>query len=158
MTQSMSALSPALVQTGQPFRDVNRQHRLGAQGKTLRLGWVIGFVALHVLLGVLCKGSRWAATFHALSTLAVGLYLALTTRDLYRVACWGAYAVGAEVLWRLAGAPLPWEYAKYAVSLVLLISFLRGGPRSFVWTPVAYFLLLLPAAILSLTQMPLQEV
>src|SRR6266496_2701291 len=151
MIQNVAALSPALVQTGQPFRNVERQHRLGAQGKALRLGWVIGLVALHVLLGVLCKGSRWAAAGHALGTLAVGLYLALTARDLIRVACWGAYAVGAEVLWRLAGAPLPWEYAKYSVSLVLLISFLRSGARGVPRTPVAYFLLLLPAAILTLT-------
>jgi hypothetical protein len=129
-----------------------------AEPKAFRLGVVIGLVLLHAVLGVLCKQSRWVAVAHALGTLIFGLYLSLTSRELLRVACWGAYVVGAEVLWRMAQAPLPWEYAKYAVSLVLLISLMRNRPARVPWTPVVYFLLLLPAVIPTFVELPLQEV
>jgi hypothetical protein len=157
MTQVVTIRGPRLLRAPSRFAPANRQRPFIAQRKAVRFGWVIGLTALHVLLGVLCKQSKWVATAHALSTLIFGLYLALASRGPFRVACWGAYAVGAEVLWRMAQAPLPWEYAKYAVSLVLLISWLRSRPRIVPKPPLIYFLLLLPAVIPTLVEVPLSE-
>ena len=114
-------------------------------GRGVRLGWFVGLIALHGVLGILCKESRWVGFAHALGTLAFGLFLVFAGRPRHQIAYWAAYAVGAEVLWRLSRAPLPWEYGKYAVSLVLLTTFVRGVKRGFPWIPAVYFVLLLPA-------------
>jgi O-antigen ligase len=100
---------------------------------------------LHALLGGVFKNSGKIATLHALGTVFFGLYLALLRRPMFHLACWSMYAAGAEVLWRMTGANLIWEYGKYAVSLVLLIRFFRGGLKSIYWTPVIYFMVLMPA-------------
>ena len=157
MTQSAAVTVPGLIRAPGSFAAANRQRRFVARGKTLQFRWVLSFVLLHAALGVLCKYSGWVATAHALGTFVLGLYLASAGRGLFQVACWGAYVVGAEVLWRMAGASLPWEYAKYAVSLVLLISWLRSRPRIIPKAPLIYFLLLLPAVIPALVEVPLSE-
>ena len=157
-TQRATPAGLGLLRLNRPSARAHRRRPLLAEPKAFRLGVVIGLVLLHAVLGVLCKQSRWVAVAHALGTLIFGLYLSLTSRELLRVACWGAYVVGAEVLWRMAQAPLPWEYAKYAVSLVLLISLMRNRPARVPWTPVVYFLLLLPAVIPTFVELPLQEV
>jgi O-antigen ligase len=104
-------------------------------------------LVLHVVLGGVFKQSGTIATAHALGTLLVGLYWAVRGRPMFQLACWSMYAAGAEVLWRMTGANLIWEYGKYAVSLVLFIRVFRGGLRAIYWTPVIYFFLLMPAVV-----------
>jgi len=123
-------------------------------GQGVRLSWMVGLIAVHAVLGILCEESRWVGFAHGLGTLAFGLYLVFAGRPRYQIAYWAAYAVGAEVLWRLSRAPLPWEYGKYAVSLVLLAAFLRSVKRGFPWIPVVYFVLLLPAVAQTLYEVP----
>src|SRR5207302_11017891 len=60
---------------------------------------------------------------------------------------WVAYMVGAEVLWRMCRAPVPWEFAKHAIWFVSLVSLLRSGPISTSLLPVLYLGLLIPAAL-----------
>jgi len=121
----------------------------------VRMGWFLALAAAHALLGVLCAHNAWIAFGHASGTLAIGLCLVLAGRPRIQLAYWGAYVVGAEVLWRMARAPLPWEFAKYALSLVLLLGFRRSWTRNFPWLPVGYFLLLLPATVQTLYEQPL---
>ena len=147
-------MNPSLIQAPEASAQPSETFRLYVQGRPLRLGWLIGLLALHMLLGVLCKESRWIAFAHALGTLAFGLYLVLAGRPRHQIACWAAYAVGAEVLWRMSSTPLPWEYGKYAISLVLLTAFLRSVKRGFPWIPVVYFILLLPGVVQTLYQAP----
>ncbi len=111
------------------------------------MNWVAAMLALHGALGLLFRLSSTLATVHALGTFVFGLYLAIRARPLFQVACWSMYVAGAEVLWRMVGASLIWEYGKYTVSLVLLIRFFRGPVRSLPWTPILYSLLLVPAII-----------
>ena len=125
-------------------------------GHGVRLSWMVGLFAVHAVLGILCKESRWVGFAHAVGTLAFGLYLVFAGRPRHQIAYWAAYAVGAEVLWRLSRAPLPWEFGKYAVSLVLLAAFLRSVKRGFPWIPVVYFVLLLPAVVQTLYDVPLK--
>jgi hypothetical protein len=158
VTQLASARGLGLIRPANPFTASNWRGRLAVQNQAMQFGWVLSLVVLHAALGVLCKHSRWFATAHALGTFVLGLCLVFAPRGQFRVACWSAYVVGAEVLWRMTGAYLPWEYAKYAVSLVLLISWLRSRPRIIPKPPLIYFLLLLPAAIPTLAEAPLSEV
>jgi hypothetical protein len=141
---------------GQPPAPPNYAPVIVPAGHGVRLGWFIGLAAIHVVLGILCKESRWVGFAHAVGTLVFGLYLVLAGRPRHQIAYWAAYAVGAEVLWRLSRAPLPWEYGKYAVSLVLLAAFLRSVKRGFAWIPVIYFVLLLPAVAQTLCEVPLK--
>jgi len=124
-------------------------------GQGVRMGWMIGLCAVHTLLGILCKESSWIGFGHALGTLAFGLFLAFAGRPSYQLGCWAAYVVGSEVLWRMSNAPLPWEYAKYAISLVFVAGIARSGRWRIPWVPLAYFLLLLPAVAGTLTEVPL---
>lgn len=156
MRQVLAASTP-LFQPAVSSLGPKRPTRSDRPALALSFGWVLGIVTLHIAAGVLLKQSKWIATAHAVGTLGFGLYLAVTSRDLFRVACWGAYAVGAEVLWRLAQALVPWEFGKYAVSLVFLVAFVRSQPRKVHLTPILYLLLLLPAIIPTILQMSLGE-
>lgn len=153
MSQAISAVSgPAFSRAGSPLVGVARRPAPGDRTQSLRLRWVIGLVILHAGLGVVFKKSGAVATVHALGTLGFGLYLAVRGRSSFPLACWGLYVVGAEVLWRMAGASLNWEFGKYAVSFVFLLRFFRQGPRNAPWAPVLYFVLLLPAIALTLME------
>jgi len=117
--------------------------------RSLEWLWQLLFIGAHVPLAMLIKKHSPYAMWHALAVLAVGVLLALRRRHFEGVACVAAYITGAEVFWRMRKADIPWEFGKYAVALVLLISLLRSPrPRRY-WLPVAYFLLLLPSAALT---------
>jgi len=60
-----------------------------------------------------------------------------------------AYVVGIEVLLRMAGSILFWEFGKYAVIYFLLSGILRRSKKLNIYPPIAiYFILLLPAIFL----------
>jgi hypothetical protein len=92
----------------------------------LGFAWVFGLVALHLALALVMKQVRLVAGLHALATLAVGLGLCIGKSRPLKIAQWAAYVVGAEVLWRMCKAPIPWEFAKYSICLVCLIALMRS--------------------------------
>lgn len=109
---------------------------------------IVSFLLVHVLIGVVLRQSSTVAGLHAIIALAVSIWAAVRWSDVAIASCC-AYIVGAEVLWRIAGAPIPYEFGKYAVSLVFLIALVRMGRRA-VWrvAPLLYFVVLLPSAAL----------
>lgn len=123
-------------------------------GQGVRLNWLAGLTAVHMVLGVLCKESRWVGFAHGLGTVVAGLYLVFAGRPRHQIAYWAAYVVGAEILWRMSDAPLPWEFAKYAISLVLMAGLIVRGVKRVVWIPILYFLMLLPGAAKPLLDLP----
>src|SRR5687768_1190836 len=65
--------------------------------------------ALHVPLGILMYNSSAIATVHPLVVFTLGMYWAVRTNvSLIRPAYVVAYLIGAEVLWRMTGAPVYW--------------------------------------------------
>jgi O-antigen ligase len=114
--------------------------------------WVVlfGLALAHLALGPVLHQNAELATAHAYATLAVGLYWALSSSDSMRVAYVAAYATGAEVLWRMSGAQIFWEFGKYAVVVMFLISIARqrrpdsSARRLAFW----YFVLMLPSAMI----------
>jgi len=117
---------------------------LAGEARAVQAGWTV-WIALHLLLGVVCRGFSAMGTVHALGVLALGFYLAILGRPLFQLACWGIYVAGSEVLWRMLGSALPWEFGKYAISLVFLMRLLRYGWTKVSWVPILYFALLVPA-------------
>ena len=78
--------------------------------------------AAHFPLALLEGRQPLVATIHALLSLAVGLAWALSGRRVWRVAYAAAYIAGAEVLWRMVGAHIFWEFGKYTVALCCLVA------------------------------------
>ena len=132
--------------------------RIGADAgpaRTTRSFWnsaVFGTAAIgaHFSRGLALAAHPELGLVHALGTLAVGLFWALTGRRPWRVAYVAAYICGSEVLWRMTGAPIFWEFSKYAVALLFLIGRVRFGRGAAPTAPLLYFLLLLPSTVLTL--------
>jgi len=117
------------------------------------IGWgLITFYALHMPLALLIYRSPALATFHALVTFLVGLRWALMGfRSFAQVAYAGAYLVGAEVLWRMTGAQVFWEFGKYGCAALFIVAMLRSNVLKGPWMALLYFALLLPSAALTIT-------
>lgn len=126
----------------------------GARGPLWRVSGLsvagaLAFLTAHVVLGLSMR--RWPvlASVHAVATLLVGLWWALLRPRPVQVAYVGAYIAGCEVLWRMSGASIFWEFGKYATCLVFGASILRLGRLRVPARVPAYFLLLLPSAVLT---------
>lgn len=107
---------------------------------------LILFFTAHVPLALLMRQYPDVATWHALATLAIGLWWAVARSRPERAMYVCAYIVGAEVLWRMVGASTFWEYGKYAVATILIVRILRSRRLSAPIPILLYFLLLLPSA------------
>ena len=103
----------------------------------------------HLVLGVALRHTGRLGLAHALITLFAGLFLALQARKAVTVAYVAAYIVGSEVLWRMAGAGLVWEIAKYELVVISVWTMFRLRQRRIPWAPVFYIMLQLPAAVLT---------
>src|SRR5256885_1059564 len=127
----------------------------------LKSGWTVvwsfGFFVLHLPLAFLMRQLPELARIHALATLVWGLWLCVGNNRSLQILQWVAYMVGAEVLWRMCRAPVPWEFAKHAIWFVCLVSLLRSRSLSTSLLPVLYFGLLVPAAFISFVVLPLDE-
>ena len=148
-------------------------------------GRAAGFVLLHVPLAFVLMVVPMAGAAHAAYVLYYGLAAALR-RSSPRVMYSLGYVAGAEVLWRMTGAPLPWEFGKYASVLIVCVGIIteavaaaysrHGGRsgrrrdrigerigagsapgRSVSVLPLAYFFLLLPAVAPTILQLGLAE-
>jgi len=111
---------------------------------------LLPYLALHAVLGPILRASPAAATIHASIALAVGIWAALRW-DSLAILCCAAYIVGGETLWRMSGARVPYEFGKYAVSLIFLVALARRSrSHRAAWRvlPLLYFGLLLPSALL----------
>ncbi len=110
----------------------------------------IAFLLAHIPLTLIMRGSSAVATAHGYLTFFFGVWLAMASRRRERVLYWAAYVAGAEVLWRMTNANVYWEFGKYAVSSVFLLAWARRGLRGLALKPIVFFVLLLPAGILTL--------
>jgi len=118
--------------------------------------WIfqIGFLGLHVPLAMVIPKASSQINWHARVVILLAALVALTTRRWERVACAAAYITGAEVYWRMRHAQIPWETGKYAVILVVGIALLRMGHYKRAVIPGAFFLLLVPSALLTIFGLP----
>ncbi len=115
---------------------------------TLTFGLIV--LAAHLALAWLMQRFESASTAHALGTFAVGMYLAVADKRADRVACVAAYFTGADVLWRMMDSEVPYEFAKYAVVMILCTSMARRR-ATIAPVPLLYFAALLPSVPLAIS-------
>lgn len=111
----------------------------------------VAFVLAHVPLALVIRTTPLLATAHALGVLAIGLMWSQSRLTAQKTLLCAAYVAGAEVLWRMTGGTIVYEFGKYACAALLLASFRHlPGWRRPSQLPVVYFLLLLPSILLTL--------
>lgn len=115
------------------------------------------FYLFHVVLALLAQQFSQVATLHALATVAVGLKWATSRHHAERLAYIGAYICGAEILWRMRGAQIFWEFGKYATALIFLVAILRSGRIKGSSLPLLYFIMLLPSTVLTIEMLTWHE-
>mgnify|MGYP002381830935 CR=1 FL=1 len=120
----------------------------------LDIVWVPALLLLHMALGMLFAQSSIVATVHfGLVVLVAAGCIFASSFSLARMACFAAYVTGAETLWRMSKASIPWEIAKYVVIALLVASLVRAGRLRAPILPLVFFLLLLPAIVLPLSNL-----
>lgn len=115
------------------------------------LPWAL-FIAAHYLIGTGAGILKTVAALHAAAVFPILLFVSLRGSP-GALAAAGAYVVGSEVFWRMAGVPIPWESSKFFITylgIVGVIRFRMGRPIP--WLPVVYSLALLPSWLVVLVQ------
>ncbi len=126
--------------------------------RAMSAGVVLAAIAVHVPLALLMRRNENVATLHAVAAVVAGLWLAASpSQSMARVAYAAAYVTGAEVLWRMTDADVFWEVGKYAASLILALGMVRRGRTRLAAIPLAYFLLLVPSAVLTIADNEWEE-
>jgi hypothetical protein len=145
-----STAAPSLA-SSPPVRRRSRWAAVPARDRYLLL-----FLLVHAPFAVWLRTQETIATFHALAVLAVGVwYLTVRNRPEIAVSA-AAYIAGAEVVWRMAGIRIFWEFSKYAVILILLLALVRlPRYRTTNWWALFYLGLLIPSAGLTVQQIGL---
>ncbi len=121
----------------------------------LEVVWVPALLLLHMALGVVFTQAPVLATLHFGLVLCAAGWVFISSFSLARMAYFGAYITGAETLWRMSRAAIPWEIAKYALVVLFVVSLLRVGRLRGPLLPFLFFLLLLPATVLPLSDLTL---
>jgi len=144
------------VRSATPTHPPRKASRLGERIELS--GWtpLLVFVLCHVPLALAMYRSPSIASAHVATTVGIALVLALGPR-IDRVLFAVAYITGAEVLWRLTHAAVPWETGKYAVVITLLVAMTHMREVRWRLLPGLYLLLLLPSAILTFDDLPFNE-
>ena len=112
------------------------------------------FLLIHLPLALTFRAMESVPRMIALGVLGLGVWWAtLGRRPVWAVAA-ASYIAGAEILWRMSGTGLFWEFGKYGASLVLLLTFLRlPDRRTTYWGALFYLALLLPSAAITLQEL-----
>ncbi len=82
---------------------------------------LLGFLILHIPLGLLLYNNPLFATFDAVITILLGFWFVIIDKHPYRVIYVTAYITSAELLWRVTEAKIFWETGKYSVSILFNI-------------------------------------
>lgn len=110
-------------------------------------------ILLHIPLGIFLYNAGIFGLIHPIIVFALGMRHALIVEEkLERVGQIAAYIVGAEILWRMAGVPVFWEFGKYGAAFIMIAALARRGMWKMPAFAVFYFVMLLPACFVILTQ------
>ena len=109
---------------------------------------------LHIPLAAWAQTSEIFSTYYALIIFFIGALAALAGKTIL-TACIISYIVGAEVLFRMTGANVFWEFGKYSIAAIIILYLFSGKRRTksrrSAGAPLLllYFLLLMPAVWLT---------
>lgn len=119
---------------------------------------VWSLVLLHAPLGLLLISIPTIARLHALGAFLLGIAWVAFGRNRLAAMYVSGYIVGAEVLWRLVGAGVFWEFGKYSATFLLGFGLLRffGRWRGIV-SPILFGVLLLPSLWLTIERLGVSD-
>lgn len=139
---------------------VRSQGHHGVKSKASRDFLIVMLLALiHLPLGVALYNTGSAGIAHPIFVFCFGLYLALKKKvNTGHVACVVAYIIGAEVLWRMASVPAPWEFGKYASAGIMLAAIFRSHRLEVPKLPLLYLGLLVPSCLIVIAETDLSRV
>ena len=112
-------------------------------------------IGTHVLLAYVLHSSPQLAIYYALAILVIGFWLILRDQYVGLIYLTG-YIMGSEVLLRMVKADIFWESAKYSVVLLMLLAVLKRK-LPLPGLPLLYFMLLLPSAVLTISDYSFEE-
>lgn len=107
-------------------------------------------ILIHIALGILLNKFSFLSTYFAFLIIVLGSYAILFKKDPLRKypLLFISYIVGIEVLLRMTGAKIFWEFGKYALIYFLILALLRYQRRINFYLPILfYFILLLPSIV-----------
>ncbi len=111
----------------------------------------LAFIFAHAPLSLAIRVMPLVATAHALAVLAIGLHWSASRRTAHRTILAAGYLAGAEVLWRMSGGAIVYEFGKYGSALLLLAAIPRlPGWRRPSQLAALYFILLLPSILMTI--------
>ncbi|MCC6591562.1 MAG: O-antigen ligase family protein [Bryobacterales bacterium] len=116
--------------------------------------FILAVLLGHAALGLVCSSSSTISTLHGIVAFGFGLYLVAVKAPLEEVAYVGAYIAGAEVLWRMTGSKVFWEFAKYAIAVLFVAAWLRLRVRRKSDLAILYFVLMLPSLVMTFLGLP----
>ncbi len=125
------------------------------RGQSQRWFWLA--LILHLPLAYLMENVSIFATLHALLAFLTGLYFVARDQTSERLVYTSAYIVGAEVLWRMTGAGVFWEYGKLALIVLFFLGLLRWGRGKIGILPLAYLAPLLLSSVFTLEALEVNE-
>ena len=136
-----------------PLNGLSRTRPLPASA-TREFKLIVLLTLLHIPLGISLYNVGPLAILHPLAAFLVGLKWAIR-KDvrLAQVALAAGYIIGAEVLWRMAGVPVFWEFGKYGSAIIMVVALIRRSSIRIPHLPLVYFVALLPSCILTLIQL-----
>lgn len=109
-------------------------------------------LAIHVAMAPVVTFIPSSLAGVALAVMIIGIIKILKSSNRDELAARvAAYIVGMEILLRMSKCGLPFEFGKYAASIVLIVGFISDKHRRkvIVW-PYVYFMLLLPSVLLTI--------
>lgn len=115
------------------------------------------FLLAHFLLGGVIARVPMLAQLQLGAVLALGLWWGLIRPSLERVGMVAAYLAGSEVLWRMTGVGPLWEFGKYGLIGLLLLSLLKMGRLRAPLFALVFFAAQLPSTVLPLAGIELME-
>jgi len=110
----------------------------------------INLLIIHGILGIVFTKYPFLSTYYGIFIILIGTFYILEKPDPLEKypLIFSAYIVGLEVLLRMSGASLFWEFGKYAVIYFLILGLIRKNKKIQIYSPIlVYFFLLLPAII-----------
>ncbi|MGH9841787.1 MAG: O-antigen ligase family protein [Blastocatellia bacterium] len=118
----------------------------------------VSFLLLaHFGLGLLLSGTPALSNLHVGAVVLLGFWYALSKPQLERAAYVGAYITGSEILWRMTGAGVFWEFGKYAIVVIFTLALIRTGRLRAPILPILFLLLLLPSLVIPMANVDESE-
>jgi hypothetical protein len=115
------------------------------------------FFAAHIPLALSMRAYPAIGLVHALAAVALALWWTTKRNRPELVVLAAGYIAGAEVLWRMTGSPLFWEFGKYAVAMVFMVAIVIRQRFKAPALPLFYFALLLVSVAFSTSGMDFEK-